>query len=59
MLAVGVILYFYCINNFSASTEELLPPDPTKPLPPSASKLRAFRKAAVCVDAGVCAEVGR
>lgn len=58
-IAVAILLYFYCTSYFSTNTEELVPDDPTSPLPPSASKLRVFKKAAVCVDSGICAEVGR
>lgn len=59
-LAVGVLIFLYANNYFSASsTQELVPPDPTSPLPASASKLRVFKKAAICVDAAPCAEVGR
>lgn len=59
-LVVGLLIFFYANNYFSnSSTEELVPPDPISPLPLSASKLRVFKKAAVCVDAAPCAEVGR
>lgn len=59
-ITVGLLVYFYSSGYFTQVTEnELSPPDPTTPVQPSASKLRAFKKAAVCVDAAVCAEVGK
>ncbi|XP_060803252.1 glutathione hydrolase 1 proenzyme isoform X2 [Amyelois transitella] len=35
------------------------PPDPVRPLQPSASKLHVFQKAAVCTDAPQCSLIGR
>lgn len=58
-LAIGLLVFFYANNYFSKAPEELMPPDPSSPLPPSPSKLRIFKSAAVCVDAAPCAEVGR
>lgn len=61
-LIIGILVFLYANDYFSKSStqkEELVPPDPISPLPPSASKLRVFKKAAVCVDAAPCAEVGR
>lgn len=38
---------------------EETPPDPEIELPPSASKLRIFKRAAVCADGAPCAVVGK
>ncbi|KAF7279318.1 hypothetical protein GWI33_007410 [Rhynchophorus ferrugineus] len=42
-----------------ASNDVLSPPDPQTALPPSGSLLRVFKKAAVCADSAVCAQVGK
>lgn len=36
----------------------LTPPNPTSPLPTSKSILRQFKRAAVCADSVICAEIG-
>ncbi|XP_033331225.2 scoloptoxin SSD14 isoform X1 [Megalopta genalis] len=38
---------------------EEVPPDPETALPPSASKLRTFKRGAVCADGAPCAVVGK
>lgn len=38
---------------------EETPPDPETPLPPSWSKLRVFKRGAVCADGAPCAVVGK
>ncbi|XP_043272788.1 scoloptoxin SSD14-like isoform X2 [Venturia canescens] len=37
----------------------LVPPDPEIPQPPSWSKLRKFKRGAVCTDGAQCAEIGK
>ena len=39
--------------------EFLSPPDPEVAQPPSWSKLRTFKRAAVCVDGVACAQIGK
>lgn len=57
---IALILILYFSGAFSKHKgSELWPPNPEKALPPSASKLHTFRKAAVCADSAICAEVGR
>lgn len=59
-ITIGLLVFLYSWGYFSKQiNEDLVPPDPTNPLPPSSSVLRVFKKAAVCVDAAPCAEVGR
>lgn len=47
-------IYYQKIEN----VRKMVPPDPTKPLPPSGSKMLFFKKAAVCADAALCAKIG-
>ncbi|CAH2048696.1 unnamed protein product, partial [Iphiclides podalirius] len=42
-----------------AAWKKLDPPDPVHALPPSASIMRVFHRAAVCTDAAHCSKVGR
>ncbi|KOC63852.1 Gamma-glutamyltranspeptidase 1 [Habropoda laboriosa] len=58
-----VIISICSIYGVSADIEieenEEVPPDPETVLPPSASKLRVFKHAAVCADGAPCAVVGK
>lgn len=54
-----IIAYFLGAFDKEPKTAVLVPPNPTKQLPPSPSKLHTFQKAAVCADAPVCAEIGK
>ncbi|XP_049817564.1 glutathione hydrolase 1 proenzyme-like isoform X2 [Aethina tumida] len=55
LLATGVIP---SSKPQSISDTELKPPNPTKRLPPSASKLHILESATVCADSIPCAEIG-
>ncbi|KAF5293555.1 hypothetical protein FQA39_LY03040 [Lamprigera yunnana] len=59
VICVGVIVAYFvgAFDNTKQKVSDI--PDPTKPLPPSASKLHRFKKAAVCVDSVACAEIGK
>ena len=61
----GLLLLFLIFGGlFSGSqevqsTEELVPPDPERQPPASWSKLRIFKKSAVCADGAPCALIGK
>nr|CAH7730602.1 unnamed protein product [Callosobruchus chinensis] len=63
MLVIVILVLAFATNVFSkkesTKEEKLVPPNPTKPLPPSASRLHVFEKGAVCADGAPCAEIGK
>ncbi|XP_018561172.1 glutathione hydrolase 1 proenzyme isoform X2 [Anoplophora glabripennis] len=60
LLIIILIVLAYCTDVFSPKQKsQLVPPNPTKPLPPSASKMYVYKKAAVCSDGPPCAEIGK
>nr|CAI5856574.1 unnamed protein product [Callosobruchus analis] len=63
VLVIVILVLAFATNVFSkkesTKEEKLVPPNPTKPLPPSASRLHVFEKGAVCADGPPCAEIGR
>ncbi|XP_030764165.1 glutathione hydrolase 1 proenzyme-like isoform X1 [Sitophilus oryzae] len=61
VIVLIVVAYFTGVFNSPKSGGEnaLVPADPTKALPPSASVMRVFKRAAVCADSAVCAQVGK
>lgn len=55
-----IIIIVALVYKYGGSKQEgLVPPNPTKKLPPSASTLHFFNKAAVCADGVPCAEIGK
>ncbi|KYB25733.1 hypothetical protein TcasGA2_TC034134 [Tribolium castaneum] len=59
IIACIAFAYHYGFLSSSKEEEELRPPNPEKALPPSASVLRRFKRAAVCADGATCAKIGR
>ncbi|XP_076654629.1 scoloptoxin SSD14 isoform X2 [Halictus rubicundus] len=60
ILAVIVVCSIYgARRELEFHENEEVPPDPEAALPPSASKLRIFKSAAVCADGAPCAVVGK
>ncbi|KAG5896978.1 hypothetical protein JTB14_018493 [Gonioctena quinquepunctata] len=65
VLSIIILLYYANgISNIDAKENEnddskLVPLNPFKALPPSASKMHFFEKAAVCADGPICAEIGK
>ncbi|KAL1494054.1 hypothetical protein ABEB36_009714 [Hypothenemus hampei] len=63
LIIVAICVGAYCTGAFSRQNGDgdaaLSPSNPTKPLPPSNSILRVFKKAAVCADSVICAQVGK
>ncbi|XP_066137785.1 scoloptoxin SSD14-like isoform X1 [Euwallacea fornicatus] len=64
LIVIALIIGIYYAGAFGKSkgSEDgvhLTPANPTKPLPPSNSVLRVFKRAAVCADSVVCAQVGK
>lgn len=58
IIAVGL----YAIHDSLKYRENegiLLPPDPENKQPPSWSKLRVFKRGAVCADGAPCAVIGK
>ncbi|XP_045477237.1 glutathione hydrolase 1 proenzyme-like isoform X2 [Harmonia axyridis] len=60
VLVVGFVVA-YSLGAFKKKDgkNDLIPPNPHKPLPPSASRQHTFTKAAVCADGPPCAEIGK
>lgn len=56
VILIGIVLA-YSLGVFKQSKPTIN--DPKAPLPPSASRLHVFKKAAVCADGPPCAEIGR
>lgn len=60
LLVAAAVLIAHLLGAFDKKgCDGLCPPNPTKRLPPSPSKLHTFQKAAVCADGPPCAEIGR
>nr|XP_012142275.1 PREDICTED: gamma-glutamyltranspeptidase 1-like isoform X1 [Megachile rotundata] len=60
ILAIIAICTVYGSNkDVEIQETEEVPPDPETALPPSASKLRVFKRGAVCADGAPCAVVGK
>ncbi|VEN37571.1 unnamed protein product [Callosobruchus maculatus] len=63
VLVIVILVLAFATNVFSkkesTKEEKLVPPNPTKPLPSSASRLHVFEKGAVCADGPPCAEIGK
>ncbi|XP_053988692.1 scoloptoxin SSD14-like isoform X1 [Hylaeus volcanicus] len=60
ILAIIAICSIYAINSELVIQEnEVVPPDPEENLPPSWSKLRVFKRGAVCADGAPCAAIGK
>nr|XP_034182687.1 scoloptoxin SSD14-like isoform X1 [Osmia lignaria] len=60
ILAIIAICTVYGSNrDVEIQENEEVPPDPEAELPPSASKLRTFKRGAVCADGAPCAVVGK
>ncbi|KAF5277188.1 hypothetical protein FQR65_LT03894 [Abscondita terminalis] len=57
-VSIGVIIAYFTGAFSKADASILTPPNPTKSLPPSASKIRMFKRAAVCVDSVACSKIG-
>ncbi|XP_029158829.1 glutathione hydrolase 1 proenzyme-like isoform X3 [Nylanderia fulva] len=53
-VVIGVGVY-----GISQRDESLIPPDPESVQPPSWSKLRSFKRGAVCADGAPCAVIGK
>ncbi|KAL3273289.1 hypothetical protein HHI36_014743 [Cryptolaemus montrouzieri] len=59
-LVIICLAVAYSLGIFKRTGKNILvPPNPKKSLPPSASRLHVFSKAAVCADGPPCAEIGR
>ncbi|KAL0124727.1 hypothetical protein PUN28_006527 [Cardiocondyla obscurior] len=56
---IGLSAYARSGTSDSRDDEFLVPPDPESFQPPSWSKLRAFKRGAVCADGAPCAVVGK
>ncbi|XP_033222455.1 scoloptoxin SSD14-like isoform X2 [Belonocnema kinseyi] len=56
-----LILLIFAIVEFAIGYDanQLIPPDPENPQPPSWSKLRIFKRGAVCADGPPCAFIGK
>jgi len=61
IIAIIIGLSAYARNSTSDSqdNEFLVPPDPESFQPPSWSKLRTFKRGAVCADGAPCAVIGK
>ncbi|XP_018319317.1 glutathione hydrolase 1 proenzyme isoform X2 [Agrilus planipennis] len=59
LILVCFLVAFLLRTLANDDNKELVPPNPTKQLPSSASKLKIFKKAAVCADGPPCAEIGK
>ncbi|KAL7294184.1 hypothetical protein TKK_0012205 [Trichogramma kaykai] len=59
LLTIIVASSLYGSSHGTKKIGELVPPDPEQPPPPSASKPRAFKRAAVCADGPPCAFIGK
>ncbi|XP_044758770.1 glutathione hydrolase 1 proenzyme-like isoform X2 [Coccinella septempunctata] len=59
VVVLAIIYSFGVFKKTKDARTELSPPNPRKSLPPSASKLHTFTKAAVCADGPPCAEIGK
>ncbi|XP_060521433.1 glutathione hydrolase 1 proenzyme-like isoform X2 [Cylas formicarius] len=64
LVILAVILAAYYTGVFAEKKQEddesnLMPPNPTAPLPPSASVMHVFKRSAVCADSPPCAEIGK
>ncbi|KZC10657.1 Gamma-glutamyltranspeptidase 1, partial [Dufourea novaeangliae] len=58
ILAITAVCSIYGANREDYEDENV-PPDPEMTLPPSWSKLRVFKRSAVCADGAPCAVVGK
>lgn len=64
VFGVGVLAIISLCSIYGPDSEleiqenEEVPPDPESPLPPSWSKLRIFKRGAVCADGAPCAVIG-
>lgn len=64
LIIVGLLVGAYYSGAFDQKQTkddeaELKPANPTVPLPSSKSVMRVFKRAAVCADSPICAEVGK
>ncbi|XP_031840741.1 scoloptoxin SSD14 isoform X2 [Nomia melanderi] len=60
ILAIIAVCSIYGANrDLEFQEHEEVPPDPETKLPPSPSKLRVFKRGAVCADGAPCAVVGK
>ncbi|CAH2003883.1 unnamed protein product [Acanthoscelides obtectus] len=60
VIVIVILVLAFTTNVFSKKTHGVLvPPNPTKPLPPSASTLHVMDKGAICADGPPCAEIGK
>ncbi|XP_011634709.1 glutathione hydrolase 1 proenzyme-like [Pogonomyrmex barbatus] len=59
VIIIGLIAYARSGASDSRNGEFLVPPDPENLQPPSWSKLRTFRRSAVCADGAPCAVIGK
>lgn len=59
LIIIILIVLAYCMGLFARNEPGLYPPNPRKPLPPSASKMHIFKNGAVCSDGPPCAEIGK
>lgn len=56
---IGLSAYARSSTSDSRNDEFLVPPDPESFQPPSWSKLRTFKRGAVCADGAPCAVIGK
>lgn len=58
-IIVAALIIAVGIYGISHRDESLIPPDPESVQPPSWSKLRSFKRGAVCADGAPCAVIGK
>ncbi|XP_024880086.1 glutathione hydrolase 1 proenzyme-like isoform X1 [Temnothorax curvispinosus] len=58
-IIIGLCAYARNITSDPRNDEYLVPPDPESFQPPSWSKLRTFKRGAVCADGAPCAVIGK
>nr|XP_023018346.1 glutathione hydrolase 1 proenzyme-like [Leptinotarsa decemlineata] len=58
---IALMYYAGTVEEYKDKEDEnqLVPPNPTRPLPPSGSIMHFFQKAAVCADGPLCAKIGK
>ncbi|CAL7947456.1 unnamed protein product [Xylocopa violacea] len=56
---IAICSVFGTSKDLEIQENEEIPPDPEELLPPSGSKLRVFKRGAVCADGAPCAVIGK
>ncbi|XP_076233125.1 scoloptoxin SSD14 isoform X2 [Calliopsis andreniformis] len=58
LIIIGICSIYGAPRKLDIHENEEVPPDPESPVPPSWSKLRVFKRGAVCADGAPCAVIG-